>query len=149
MQDSGKRYQNSQLTNSPKENMGTVEEETEIALFSNIQEFNPGIAQKLPSVIRLLRYPTLTPGDWWPTITWAGQQSPFHSFSFFLISAITSKIRFLAFVLCLGTNSTPAFGNVSLHFIHCSSTLMRYFYFCLLVAFPAIQTDVLGFLPTD
>lgn len=43
----------------------------------------------------------------------------------------------------------PAFGNVSLHFIHCSSTLMRYFDFTLLVAFPAILTDVLGFSPAD
>lgn len=45
-----------------------------------------------------------------------------HLFSFlyvFLIST-TSKRRFLAFVLCLGTNVMPAFDNVSLHFIHCS-----------------------------
>lgn len=63
MQDSGKRYQNSQLTNSPKENVGTVKEETEIPSFSHIQEFNPGIAQKLLPVIRLLRHPTPTPGD--------------------------------------------------------------------------------------
>jgi len=47
----------------------TVEEENEIPSFSIIQEFKPRTAQKLPSVVRPARYPTLTPTDRRPTST--------------------------------------------------------------------------------